>query len=47
MRITYNGNVGIGTTTPDAKLAVKGSIHTQEVKVDLQGAVAPDYVFEE
>jgi hypothetical protein len=40
------GNVGIGTTSPDAKLAVKGTIHTQEVKVDLQGAVAPDYVFE-
>jgi hypothetical protein len=38
--------VGIGTTSPDAKLAVKGTIHTQEVKVDLQGAVAPDYVFE-
>jgi hypothetical protein len=40
------GNVGIGTTTPDAKLAVKGTIHTQEVRVDLNGAVAPDYVFE-
>jgi Phage T4 tail fibre len=40
------GNVGIGTTTPDAKLAVKGQIHAQEVKIDLNGAVAPDYVFE-
>jgi hypothetical protein len=40
------GNVGIGTTTPDAKLAVKGVIHTQEVKVDLNGAMGPDYVFE-
>ncbi|WP_300976876.1 tail fiber protein [Flavobacterium sp.] len=39
------GNVGIGTTSPDAKLAVKGQIHTQEVKVDLQGAMVPDYVF--
>lgn len=39
------GNVGIGTTIPDAKLAVKGNIHTQEVKVDLLGAVMPDYVF--
>ncbi len=38
--------VGIGTITPDAKLTVKGDIHTQEVKVDLNGAVAPDYVFE-
>ncbi|MEP5338787.1 MAG: hypothetical protein ABJL44_19115 [Algibacter sp.] len=40
-----NGDVGIGTTNPDAKLAVKGDIHTQEVKVDLLGAVMPDYVF--
>lgn len=39
------GNVGIGTTVPDAKLAVKGQIHAQEVKVDLQGAMVPDYVF--
>lgn len=45
MRI-QGANVGIGTTTPDAKLAVKGTIHAQEVKVDLLGAVAPDYVFE-
>ncbi|MGS2764554.1 hypothetical protein [Sinomicrobium sp. M5D2P9] len=42
-----NGNVGIGTVTPDAKFTVKGKIHTQEVKVDLAGAVAPDYVFKE
>ncbi len=40
-----SGNLGIGTTAPDAKLAVKGNIHTNEVKVDLLGAVAPDYVF--
>jgi len=40
------GNVGIGTTTTDAKLSVKGQVHAQEVKVDLNGAVAPDYVFE-
>ncbi|MEP3210686.1 MAG: hypothetical protein ABJN95_15900 [Maribacter sp.] len=39
------GNVGIGTSSPDQALAVKGKIHTQEVIVDLQGAVAPDYVF--
>jgi hypothetical protein len=45
--ISYSdGNVGIGTTAPDAKLTVKGNIHTNEVKVDLLGAVAPDYVFE-
>jgi hypothetical protein len=42
-----NGYVGIGTHQPDAKLTVKGDIHAQEVKVDLTGAVAPDYVFEQ
>ena len=41
-----NGNIGIGTKTPDALLTVKGQIHTQEVQVDLKGAVAPDFVFE-
>ncbi|WP_147405030.1 MULTISPECIES: tail fiber protein [Aquimarina] len=44
MRITRYGNVGIGTTTPDAKLTVNGNIHTKEVKVDLS-IPAPDYVF--
>ena len=43
--VNNNGNVGIGTTSPDSELTVKGNIHTQEVKVDLNGAVAPDYVF--
>jgi hypothetical protein len=38
------GKVGIGTTSPDAKLSVKGTIHCQEVKVDLTGAMA-DFVF--
>lgn len=41
-----NGMIGIGTIDPDQKLTVKGKIHTQEVLVDLNGAVAPDYVFE-
>ncbi len=45
VRFRNDGNVGIGTSAPDAKLAVKGNIHTNEVKVDLLGAVAPDYVF--
>ena len=45
MRITRNGRVGIGTSNPDAALAVNGNIHTKEVKVDLTGR--PDYVFEE
>ena len=40
------GKIGIGTTQPDELLTVKGKIHTQEVLVDLKGAVAPDYVFE-
>ncbi len=41
-----NGKIGIGTTNPDEMLTVKGKIHTQEVLVDLNGAVAPDYVFQ-
>ena len=41
-----NGKIGIGTNNPDELLTVKGKIHTQEVLVDLEGAVAPDYVFE-
>jgi len=36
---TDAGNVGIGTATPDAKLAVRGTIHIQEVKVDMNGWV--------
>ncbi len=47
MFIDDSGNVGIGVDNPDEKLTVKGKIHTQEVKVDLEGSVAPDYVFEE
>jgi hypothetical protein len=43
MFINNFGNIGIGTETPDAKLAVNGLIHTKEVKVDLIGW--PDYVF--
>ena len=46
LSLVRGGNVGIGTLSPDAKLAVKGRIHAQEVLVDLGGAVAPDYVFE-
>lgn len=42
--IGNNGNVGIGTETPDAKLAINGDIHAKEVRIDLTGW--PDYVFE-
>ena len=45
MFIHANGRIGIGTTSPDATLTVKGDIHAREVKVDLAGAIAPDYVF--
>lgn len=42
----YNlGNVGIGTDTPDSRLAVNGVIRAKEVKVET--ANWPDYVFSE
>ncbi|WP_420553603.1 hypothetical protein [Tenacibaculum aiptasiae] len=44
LTVRGDGNVGIGTTTPDSKLAVNGKIHTKEVKVDLIGWY--DFVFE-
>lgn len=41
--LTQNGNVGIGTPTPDTKLAVNGKIRAHEIKVET--ANWPDYVF--
>jgi hypothetical protein len=38
------GNVGIGTSSPDARLTVNGAIHGKEVRVDVSVPV-PDYVF--
>jgi len=43
MRILGNGNVGIGELNPKNKLDVKGTIHSQEVKVDMQDW--SDFVF--
>jgi hypothetical protein len=37
--------VGIGTAKPEVQLAVKGTIHAQEVKITVEGW--PDYVFED
>ncbi len=46
LAIKTNGNIGIGTATPDMKLTVKGNIHAEEVKIDLS-VPAPDYVFKD
>lgn len=43
MIISNSGNVGIGTLNPDSKLAVNGTIHSREVKVDMTGW--SDFVF--
>lgn len=44
MRITTNGNIGIGTINPSQKLDVNGTIRTKEVNVTTSGWA--DYVFD-
>jgi hypothetical protein len=41
----YMGNVGIGTSIPDAKLTVNGGIDATLVNIDVS-VPGPDYVFE-
>lgn len=43
IRISRDGDVGIGTTTPNHKLEVNGTIRSKEIKVDADNW--PDYVF--
>lgn len=43
--IFTNGNVGIGTTSPDAKLTVNGDI--KATRVDVVSSIVSDFVFEE
>lgn len=40
-----NGNVGIGTSNPQAKLAVNGSILAKSIRVSTVATYWPDYVF--
>jgi hypothetical protein len=45
MRITGAGYIGIGTTNPDQRLTVNGTVHATRVKVETT-VPGPDYVFE-
>jgi len=46
MAVLSNGNVGIGTNSPNQKLTVNGVIYGKEIKVDAT-VPGPDYVFED
>jgi len=45
MHFQHNGNVGIGTSTPDYILDVKGTIRSTEIKVESTGGA--DFVFQD
>lgn len=45
IKASSNGNVGIGTNSPQDKLSVNGKIRAHEIRVTTASADWPDYVF--